>query len=57
MTIQKQNMTSFSNSNLFYNDYETSNTTYHARWHRCLGTSGFSVEGNRRSTWRKSTCL
>ena len=30
---------------LFYNDYETSYTTYinHARWHRCLRTDGLRV--------------
>ena len=43
---------------LFYNDYETSYTTYinHARWHRCLRSGGLRVGGNR-STWRKPTCL
>ena len=43
---------------LFYNDYETSYTTYinHARWHRCLRLDGLCVEGNR-STQRKPTCL
>ena len=34
---------------LFYNDYETSYTTYihHARWHRCLRLDGLRVGGNR----------
>ena len=34
---------------LFYNDYETSYTTYinHARWHRCLRSDGLRVGGNR----------
>ena len=43
---------------LFYNDYETSYTTYinHTRWHRCLCLDGLRVGGNR-STWRKPTCL
>ena len=43
---------------LFYNDYETSYTTYinHARWHRCL-RSGGPRAGENRSTWRKPTCL
>ena len=43
---------------LFYNDYETSYTTYinHARWHRCLRLDGLRVGGNR-STRRKPTCL
>jgi len=43
---------------LFYNDYETSYTTYikHARWHRCLCSGGHRVGGNR-STRRKPTCL
>ena len=40
---------------LFYNDYETSYTTYinHARWHRCLRSDGLRVGGNR----RKPSCL
>ena len=40
---------------LFYNDYETSYTTYinHVRWHRCLRSNGLRVGGNR----RKPTCL
>ena len=43
---------------LFYNDYETSYTTYinHARWHRCLRADGFRVGGNW-SARRKPTCL
>ena len=43
---------------LFYNDYETSYTTYinHASWHRCLGSDGLRVGGNR-SARRKPTCL
>ena len=43
---------------LFYNDYETSYTTYidHASWHRCLRSGGLRVGGNR-STRRKLTCL
>ena len=43
---------------LFYNDYETSYTTYinHARWHRCLRTDGLCVGGNQ-SAQRKPTCL
>jgi len=43
---------------LFYNDYETSYTTYinHTSWHRCLRSDGLRVGGNR-STWRKPTCL
>ena len=43
---------------LFYNDYETSYTTYikHARGHRCLRSGGLRVGGNR-SSRRKSTCL
>jgi len=43
---------------LFYNDYETSYTTYinHARWHPCLCTDGLRVGGNR-SALRKPTCL
>ena len=43
---------------LFYNDYETSYTTYinHTRWHRCLRSGGLRVWGNR-STRRKPTCL
>ena len=43
---------------LFYNDYETSYTTYinHARWHRCLRSDGLRVGGNR-STRKKPTCL
>jgi len=30
---------------LFYNDFETSYTTYinHARWHRCLRSGGLRV--------------
>ena len=34
---------------LFYNDNETSYTTYinHARWHRCLRSDGLRVGGNR----------
>ena len=34
---------------LFYNDYETSYTTFinHARWHRCLRSDGLRVGGNR----------
>jgi len=34
---------------LFYNDYETSYTTYinHARWHWCLRSDGLRVGGNR----------
>jgi len=34
---------------LFYNDYETSYTTFinHARWHRCLRSDCLRVEGNR----------
>ena len=34
---------------LFYNDYETSYTTYinQARWHRCLRSDGLRVGGNR----------
>ena len=34
---------------LFYNDYETSYTTYinHALWHRCLRSGGRRVGGNR----------
>ena len=34
---------------LFYNDYETSYTTYinHARWHGCLNLDGLRVGGNR----------
>jgi len=34
---------------LFYNDYETSYTTYinHARWHRCLPLDGLCVGGTR----------
>ena len=33
---------------LFYNDYETSYTTYinHARWHRCWCLDGLRVGGN-----------
>jgi len=43
---------------LFYNDYETSYTTYisHARWHRGLRSNGLRVGGNR-SARRKPTCL
>ena len=43
---------------LFYNDYETSYTTYinHARWHRCLRSDGLRV-GRNRSAQRKPTCL
>ena len=43
---------------LFYNDYETSYTTYinHVRWHRCLRSSGLGVGGNR-SARRKPICL
>ena len=43
---------------LFYNDYETSYTTYinHARWHRCLRSDGLRVGGNRNAR-KKSTCL
>ena len=43
---------------LFYNDYETSYTTYinHVRWHRCLRSDGLRVEGNR-SARRKPICL
>ena len=43
---------------LFYNDYETSYTSYnnHARWHRCLRSGGLRVRGNR-STRRKPTYL
>jgi len=43
-------------SYLFYNDYETSYTTYiiHARWHRFLGSNGL---GRKRRARRKSTCL
>ena len=43
---------------LFYNDYETSYTTYinHARWHRCLRSGSLRVGGNW-STRRKPTCL
>ena len=43
---------------LFYNDYETSYTTYinHTRWHRCLRSNGLRVGGNW-STWRKPICL
>ena len=43
---------------IFYNDYETSYTTYinHARWHRCLCSDGLRVGGNR-SAQRKPTCL
>ena len=43
---------------LFYNDYETSYTTYinHACWHRCLRSDGLLVGGNR-SARRKPTCL
>ena len=42
---------------LFYNDYETSYTTYinHARWHQCLRSDGLRVGGNR-STRRKPIC-
>ena len=42
---------------LFYNDYETSSTTYinHARWHRCLRSDGLRLRGNR-SSRRKPTC-
>ena len=42
----------------FYNDYETSYTTYinHARWHRCLRSDGLRVEGHW-SARRKPTCL
>ena len=42
------------NRYLFYNDYETSYTTYikHARWHRCLRSDGLRV-GGKRSTRRK----
>jgi len=41
----------------FYNDYETSYTTYinHARWHRYLRSDGLLVGGNR-STLKKRTC-
>ena len=33
---------------LFYNDYETSYTTYinHDHWHRCLPLDGLRVGGN-----------
>jgi len=43
---------------LFYNDYETSYTTYinHARWHRCLRSDGLRV-GRNQSARRKPTCL
>jgi len=43
---------------LFYNDYETSSTTYikYARWHRCLRSDCLHVGGNR-SARRKPTCL
>mgnify|MGYP007091641023 FL=1 len=43
---------------LFYNNYETSYTTYisHARWYRCLRSGGLRVRGNR-SARRKPTCL
>ena len=43
---------------LFYNNYETSYTTYinHARWHQCVRLDGLRVGGNR-STRRKPTCL
>jgi len=43
---------------LFYNDYETSYTTYinHARWYWCLRVGGLRVGGNR-SAWRKPTCV
>ena len=43
---------------LFYNDYETSYTTYikHSRWYRCLRSDGLCVGGNR-SAKRKPTRL
>ena len=43
---------------LFYNNYETSYTTYinHARWHRCLRSDGLLVGGNQ-STRGKPTWL
>ena len=43
---------------LFYNDYETSYTTFinHAHWHRCLRSDGLRVGGNRNAR-RKPTCL
>ena len=43
---------------LFYNNYETSYTTYinHARWHRCLRSDGLRVGGNQ-STRGKPTWL
>ena len=43
---------------VFYNDYETSYTTYcnHARWHRVLPSDGLRV-GGIRSARRKPTCL
>jgi len=42
----------------FYNDYETSYTTYinHAHWHRCLRSDGLYV-GRNRNARRKPTCL
>ena len=43
---------------LFYNDYETSYTSYvnHARWYQCLRSGGLRV-GENRSAQRKPTCL
>ena len=43
---------------IFYNDYETSYTTYinHARWHLCLRSGGLRVGGNW-SARRKPNCL
>ena len=42
---------------LFYNDYETSYTTYinHACWHRCLRSDDLCAGGNRNAR-RKPTC-
>ena len=51
MTLVHASLLSISKIKLyfFYNDYETSYTTYinHARWHQCLRSDGLRVGGNR----------